>query len=221
MSDPKDVFKKSLEDALRKVAPGAAVEVHVERPKNPEHGDLSSNVAMQLAKQLKKNPMELAKLLVAALPPGAEIAKPGFINVRVKAAAKLSAIAQALKGVNTEREAALDQAFKGIKTERQGAIDQANAAVSTQRAAIMKELDAHESKLAALLSDAKSVVARADQAGQSLSAATTQTVDTTEQATQRTLDRAFTLALILILVLLIGIPLSLILYRIAARRVPA
>jgi arginyl-tRNA synthetase len=96
MSDPKDVFKRELEDALRKVAPGAAVEVHVERPKNPEHGDLSSNVAMQLAKQLKKNPMELAKLLVAALPPGAEIAKPGFINVRVKAAAKLSAISQAL-----------------------------------------------------------------------------------------------------------------------------
>ena len=97
MSDPKDVFKRELEDALRKVAPGAAVEVHVERPKNPEHGDLSSNVAMQLAKQLKKNPMELAKLLVAALPPGAEIAKPGFINVRVKSAAKLSAIAQALQ----------------------------------------------------------------------------------------------------------------------------
>jgi arginyl-tRNA synthetase len=96
MSDPKDVFKRELEDALRKVAPGATVEVHIERPKNPDHGDLSSNVAMQLARQLKKNPMELAKLIVAALPQGAEIAKPGFINVRVKAAAKLSAISQAL-----------------------------------------------------------------------------------------------------------------------------
>ena len=94
MSDPKDVFKKDLEDALRKL--GISIDVHVERPKNPEHGDLSSNVAMQLAKQLKKSPMELAKLIVAALPPGAEIAKPGFINVRVKAAAKLSAIGQAL-----------------------------------------------------------------------------------------------------------------------------
>jgi len=97
MSDPKDVFKKQLEDAVRKLAPDAAVEIHIERPKNPEHGDLSSNVAMQLARQMKKNPMELAKQLVALLPPGAEIAKPGFINVRLKAATKLSAVAQALK----------------------------------------------------------------------------------------------------------------------------
>jgi len=74
MSDPKDVFKKELEDAVRKLAPDAKVEVHVERPKNPEHGDVSSNVAMQLARELKKNPMELAKQLVALLPPGAEIA---------------------------------------------------------------------------------------------------------------------------------------------------
>jgi len=97
MSDPKDVFKRELEDAVRKLAPDAKVEVHIERPKNPEHGDLSSNVAMQLARQMKKNPMELAKQLVALLPPGAEIAKPGFINVRLKAATKLSAVAQVLR----------------------------------------------------------------------------------------------------------------------------
>ncbi len=97
MSDPKDVFKRELEDAVRKLAPDAKVEIHVERPKNPEHGDLSSNAAMQLARQLKKNPMELAKQLVALLPPGVEIAKPGFLNVRLKAATKLSAVAQALK----------------------------------------------------------------------------------------------------------------------------
>ena len=97
MSDPKDVFKKELEDAVRKLAPDASVEVHIERPKNPEHGDLSSNVAMQLARQLRKNPMELAKQLAALLPPGAEIAKPGFINVRLKAQTKLSVVAQVLK----------------------------------------------------------------------------------------------------------------------------
>jgi len=39
MSDPKDVFKRELEDAVRKLAPDLKVEVHVERPKNPEHGD--------------------------------------------------------------------------------------------------------------------------------------------------------------------------------------
>jgi hypothetical protein len=134
------------------------------------------------------------------------------------AANSKAAIAQALKGVTTEREAALAQAFTGIKTERQGAIDQANAAVSAQRAAIVKELDAHESKLAAMVEDVKGVLARADQAGKSINAATTQTVTLTETATQRTLDRAFALALTLILVLLLGIPLVLLVYRMLSRR---
>jgi arginyl-tRNA synthetase len=95
MSDPKEVFKKELEDAVRKLTE-ISIDVHVERPKNPDHGDLSSNVAMQLAKQLGKPPMEVAKLILPLLRPGAEIAKPGFINIRVKAEAKLSAISQAL-----------------------------------------------------------------------------------------------------------------------------
>src|SRR5262249_42294915 len=81
--------------AVRKLT-GTSIDVHVERPKNPEHGDLSSNVAMQLAKQRKQPPMEVAKLILGFLRPGAEIAKPGFINIRVKAEAKLSAVAQAL-----------------------------------------------------------------------------------------------------------------------------
>ncbi len=98
MSDPKDVFKSALEDAVRELAPGSSVEVHIERPKNPEHGDFSSNVAMQLARQLKRNPMELAELIAGFLRPafGVEIAKPGFINVRLKSEAKLSAISRAL-----------------------------------------------------------------------------------------------------------------------------
>ena len=97
MSDPKDVFKRELEDAVRKLTE-ISIDVHVERPKNPEHGDLSSNVAMQLARQLKKPPMEVAKLILGFLRAGigAEIAKPGFINIRVGAEAKLSAVSQAL-----------------------------------------------------------------------------------------------------------------------------
>jgi len=103
MSDPKDVFKRELEDALRKVAPGVAVEVHVERPKNPEHGDLSSNVAMQLARQLKRNPREIAqKFLEAAAgqSPAIEsltIAGAGFLNARFKSGAKLEIIRRVLR----------------------------------------------------------------------------------------------------------------------------
>ncbi|MEW7851189.1 arginine--tRNA ligase [Massilia aurea] len=73
--------------------------VVLERPRDPSHGDIACNIAMQLAKPLKTNPRELATRLVAALlaEPGAEglidaadIAGPGFINLRVAASAKQS-----------------------------------------------------------------------------------------------------------------------------------
>ena len=73
--------------------------VVLERPRDPSHGDIACNIAMQLAKPLKTNPRELATRLVAALlaEPGAQglidaadIAGPGFINLRVGASAKQS-----------------------------------------------------------------------------------------------------------------------------------
>ncbi len=71
--------------------------VTLERPRDPAHGDLACNIAMQLAKPLKKNPRELAQALAAALMAhpareglidAVEIAGPGFINLRVALAAK-------------------------------------------------------------------------------------------------------------------------------------
>jgi arginyl-tRNA synthetase len=108
MSDPKDVFKQVLEDELRKIAPGASAEPHIERPKNPEHGDLSTNVALQLAKSLGLKPRDIAQKLLkgteAALvekgitsPGGVSIAGPGFLNVRVSTGSKLGQIAEVLK----------------------------------------------------------------------------------------------------------------------------
>ncbi len=61
----------------------------MERPRDPSHGDLATNVALQLAKPLKRNPRQLAQEIVAALdtPDGLiasiEIAGPGFINFRL------------------------------------------------------------------------------------------------------------------------------------------
>ncbi|MGZ8291085.1 MAG: arginine--tRNA ligase [Telluria sp.] len=75
--------------------------VVLERPRDPSHGDIACNIAMQLAKQLKMNPRELATKIVAALldnPAGkglvesADIAGPGFINLRVAASAKQSVV---------------------------------------------------------------------------------------------------------------------------------
>ncbi|MEV6525189.1 arginine--tRNA ligase [Longispora sp. NPDC051575] len=64
----------------------------VERPRSPEHGDYASNLAMQVAKKAGVNPRDLATDLVNELVKvdgvaGAEIAGPGFINIRVDAAA--------------------------------------------------------------------------------------------------------------------------------------
>ncbi|HWK20712.1 MAG TPA: arginine--tRNA ligase [Microbacteriaceae bacterium] len=69
----------------------AAADVPLERPKNPEHGDWASTAAMKFAKPLGVAPRELAAELVASLTaaPGireAEIAGPGFINIRLDAA---------------------------------------------------------------------------------------------------------------------------------------
>src|SRR5881409_3047503 len=83
-----------LTRGLAKVAPQQPGSlISLERPKQAQHGDFSSPAAMQLARALKRNPRELALELVAALPPSewlerAEVAGSGFINLRVRPAAK-------------------------------------------------------------------------------------------------------------------------------------
>ena len=63
----------------------------VERPRNREHGDWSTNVAMQLAKRAGTRPRDLAELLASRLEAldgvaSAEVAGPGFLNIRLDAA---------------------------------------------------------------------------------------------------------------------------------------
>ena len=72
--------------ASRLGAPPADVEVALERPRDPTHGDLATNLALTLAKTLGQKPRAVAERLVATveLPSGlvrkTEIAGPGFIN---------------------------------------------------------------------------------------------------------------------------------------------
>jgi arginyl-tRNA synthetase len=87
-----------LTHALARVAPQTPASIiALERPKQAAHGDWACNVAMQLAKQLKRNPRELAQALIAGLPASpwlerAELAGPGFINLRLNPAAKQNAV---------------------------------------------------------------------------------------------------------------------------------
>lgn len=82
-----------LTRALAKVAPQQPGSlISLERPKQAQHGDFSSPVAMQLARHLKRPPVETAEALVKAIPASdwvtPEFSRPGFINFRVHPAAK-------------------------------------------------------------------------------------------------------------------------------------
>ena len=64
------------------------VDINVQTPKQLEHGDLTTNVAMVLANKLKKNPQEIAKEIIKKLNlineyKKIEIAGPGFINIKI------------------------------------------------------------------------------------------------------------------------------------------
>lgn len=80
--------------------------VTVERPRNPDHGDYATNVAMQLAKKAGTNPRELAGWLVDALGTHdaideASVAGPGFINIRLAAAAQGNIVGKILEAGET------------------------------------------------------------------------------------------------------------------------
>ena len=82
-----EVIRAALADAAARLgvslSPSA---VELERPRDPAHGDVATNLALTLAKSLKQKPRAVAERLVASLqlPQGLvrkiEIAGPGFIN---------------------------------------------------------------------------------------------------------------------------------------------
>ena len=73
----------------------------VERPRNPAHGDYATNIAMQVAKRAGTNPRQLGTWLAEALAEEeaideASVAGPGFINIRLAAAAQGKIVAEIL-----------------------------------------------------------------------------------------------------------------------------
>lgn len=72
--------------------------VTVERPRNPEHGDYATNIALQLGKKAGIAPRDLAQDLADALVKdtgvaSADIAGPGFLNIRLDSGAQGSLVA--------------------------------------------------------------------------------------------------------------------------------
>ena len=105
MIQAKDELLQALAAAVAQVAPEAALTPAFELPKQAAHGDFAITAAMQLARAAKRNPRELATALVAALEAqpavqrwvaALEIAGPGFINLRLKDAAKQAVVGEVL-----------------------------------------------------------------------------------------------------------------------------
>jgi arginyl-tRNA synthetase len=102
LTDPRSHLAQLLADAVATAIPeqrGAAVAL--ERPKQAGHGDYSCNLALQLAKPLKRNPRDIAQALLRALPPSplvakAEVAGAGFINLFLTPTAKQRVVQQIL-----------------------------------------------------------------------------------------------------------------------------
>jgi len=105
MLSVKNELLQALAAALEKLSPGAASKAAFESPKVAAHGDFATTAAMQLAKPLKLNPRQLAESLrsemlaqsaFAMWVDGVEIAGPGFINIRLKPAAKQQVVREVL-----------------------------------------------------------------------------------------------------------------------------
>ncbi|WP_158907431.1 arginine--tRNA ligase [Burkholderia sp. L27(2015)] len=115
----KQIIEAILADAVAGLlgalpdAPALTPVIALERPKIAAHGDVASNLAMQLAKPLRANPRQLAQQLAdavlahprsAGLIEAAEVAGPGFINLRLSVPAK-----QAVLSAVFEQQAAFGQ----------------------------------------------------------------------------------------------------------------
>ena len=106
MLSAKQHLLAALAAELDKLQPGAGARAAFESPKVAAHGDLACTAAMQLAKALKQNPRQLGEALREALlatpafqqwVDAIELAGPGFINIRLKDAAKQAVVHEVLQ----------------------------------------------------------------------------------------------------------------------------
>ena len=106
MPSVKTELLAALAASLETLLPGAGSQAALESPKVAAHGDFASTAAMQLAKPLKSNPRQVAEQLRALLlaqsafvqwVQDVDIAGPGFINMRLRPAAKQQVVREILQ----------------------------------------------------------------------------------------------------------------------------
>jgi arginyl-tRNA synthetase len=97
-----DQLRSGLATVLEELGISGA-DVQLERPRNPEHGDWSTNLAMVIAGRLGKPPRDVAALILERLDvekagvSGADVAGPGFINFRLSGAQLQSILERVLR----------------------------------------------------------------------------------------------------------------------------
>ncbi|TVP54792.1 MAG: arginine--tRNA ligase, partial [Gemmatimonadales bacterium] len=100
---PQEQIRSSLSVILTEMG-ASPPSIHLERPKDPDHGEWASNVAMTLASTLRRSPRQIAEEIAAAFPTGAqtgvasvEVAGPGFLNFRLSTNAVTRTVATILE----------------------------------------------------------------------------------------------------------------------------
>ncbi len=99
---PHDAIRMAVAGVLEEMG-AEGVEIHLERPRDPSHGDVATNVALALARQLKRSPRQIADEIAAKVDLGAagaeavEVAGPGFLNFRLGSAEVASVVDDVLR----------------------------------------------------------------------------------------------------------------------------
>jgi arginyl-tRNA synthetase len=105
MMSARDELLDALRAAMAEVSPGHTLDAAFETPRQADHGDLAVTAAMPLAKAQRRNPREVAAELIAALQAKSAVerwvesiavAGPGFINLRLRAAARQRIVTEVL-----------------------------------------------------------------------------------------------------------------------------
>lgn len=102
----KNKLEKLLIQAVKKSTGKELDSIHIGETSDPKFGDFASNLAMGLGKELKKNPKEVAQMIVEALPKNdllekSEIAGPGFINFWLTSEAYGQTLSELKKGIES------------------------------------------------------------------------------------------------------------------------
>ena len=107
MADPlaesREELREALREAVRTVGADEGFEPELERPRDPEHGDLASNAALVLGGRLGRPPREVAEELTEVIDLGAarvrtpEVAGPGFLNFRLEDRVYFEGLARVLE----------------------------------------------------------------------------------------------------------------------------